>query len=244
MACGVISPNNLDMTNDSESGHVDSRPKVEQPFLKKYSSQFLFYPPSFFKEWSKYTVPLESDSLVNDWYARLFEHYSNDEVSAENSKYEVLPYCIKVKYIEQSFKTIIGYGENEIGGDTWPSFDSLSGNTFYVVPKIPSQKPILYLTQEIEKILDDYLGSGFALYSNSPKQRHPDREKEIAKYIPLSNGPSFSTYSYYTYPLITALYFFDDGVVFELRPRGFSGATIFLPDGQFESEYIVNTWIY
>lgn len=158
MACSVLSPNNL------------------------------IYPPSFFREWSNYTVPLQSDSLVNDWYAKIYDHYSSGvsffDFSAGDSKYVVLPDSIKVKYIDKSFQTIIDDENSEVGGDTWINFDSLSDNTLYVVPKIPSRKPILYLTPEIKKALDDYLDSGYSLHTNSTKKRHPDREKRISKYIP------------------------------------------------------------
>ena len=217
------------LMNISSGREAGQKPIVKQPFLWRYHSLEYAYLPSFFKVWSKYTVPLPTDSLVNDYYAKVLAHYNDDEYPDSifpDHKYEVLPYCVKVTYIEKAFGAGRDF-KNEILGD-YPELFRNRGESSYVVPKVNLDKPVLYLTPEINGLLDDYLGAGVP-----EKGYYPDRIEALSRFIQLNRGSWPGLYSYCTLPVIDEMIFYTDGVVIEITHKNVF-ETFFLPDGSFE----------
>ena len=215
---------------------VDTRPQVEQLFLQEYDSLTTASLKSFvdhWRLWSKEREPMASCSRIDQICKEVINRY--ERVSPDSASFYVYPYCIITRYSVGKFQKQDYYWDAK-------SFD---GDTVYVVPAAIDGKPVLYLTPEIEKKLNDYLHWVYEFRDGQLYEEvHHDREEILRKYLPL--GPSGDIpgyYTYYSYPMITEVTTYEDGAVVSVTIDPFNGEVLFFKDFSIGEAEVLSSWV-
>ena len=102
---------------------------------------------------------------------------------------------------------------------------------FAYVPGFDSDKEIVYVTPEIDKLLSQYVGE--------PE----DRLTGLRELIEVSRGHWGEQWYFESMPIIFSLYFYGDGFVADLRTSWCSGETVFFPDDVTKEKESLSEWI-
>lgn len=191
----------------SHGTHAADLPLVSQPFLQSYDSLSTSSIKDFMEDWLEWSEGRKTsadDTLVNRISKEVLSYYKDREV-LDSSRFTVLADRITVirtaaKFRQKRFLfSLFRINEPETAIDT-----------SYVVPAPVSSRPVLYVTSEIEKKLDQYLHWVYEYLDDGfYEEVHPDREAEIRQYCPV--GPAGDIpgyYTYYSFPRITIVYSF------------------------------------
>ena len=144
--------------SEEESEWVDPRPKVEQSFIEMYDSLSTETIASFIQDWQKWSgnrLVDATDTLVNRLYQLSLSRYTSSSIKLDSAQYVVRDYYLEIYRSEES------YTENK-------DLDSyVFTDTLFVVPPSTDGRRILYVTPEIDKLLEAYLNWVFE-YSEEP----------------------------------------------------------------------------
>lgn len=232
--------------NERDYVYVDRRPDVEQPFLHKYDSvtaKSLTRFVSDWREWSEQREKLASDSLVNAVCLQVLARYADYKSSltkeVDTSMYHVLSWCIAIYRSEENYrhKSVLSGMRRE-----WRSWVMI--DTTYVVPVAFDNRPILYLTPQIEEKLNNFLLPWGYDSDGHYIERHYDRESVLERYCsvrPAGDIPGYNSFD--TFPRITDMAFFKNGVIVAITLDPYNGVELFLPDCDIEEAYKVGEWI-
>jgi len=221
---------------EKKHSHKDPRPTVEQPFLQKYDSLTTAEIDVFISdwaEWSKQRQALATNATANDICSQVLEYYA-DKAACDSAEYSVLAYCILVRHSSKSFR---------VKRDS--ASDSFDCDTTFVIPVSCDERPVLYLTPEIDAKIDQYL-HWIYMYRDGEdyEERHLDREQIVGRYCPVQPGGDIpGYYTYYSFPRITQLIFFKNGVIVNVTIDPFRRQSLFLRKNSIEKAIVVSDWI-
>lgn len=222
--------------SEEESEWVDPRPKVEQSFIEMYDSLSTETIASFIQDWQKWSgnrLVDATDTLVNRLYQLSLSRYTSSSIKLDSAQYVVRDYYLEIYRSEES------YTENK-------DLDSyVFTDTLIVVPPSTDGRRILYVTPEIDKLLEAYLNWVFE-YSEEGYQEQRDLEKEsdLSKFIPVRPGSDIpGYYSFRTYPSINRFRFFKNCTLVEISPNPYEGDIMVLPNNDIEKASIHHRWI-
>ena len=214
------------------ANYRDHRPRVEQPFLKRNDSLTKQNFARFIREWRKWSMDQEkeaSDTMMNRYYELVLSNYPGSKSDADTLDYVVRRYCVSVFHSEEEYK--YSYHTDEYS--YYSDLDSYTyADTTYMFPPAVKGKKVLYLTQETDKLLDDYFES------------RPDRVEMAKRFIPVqSAGMLPGYYSYVTYPDIVAFYQFKNCMIAEVSPNSLIDDLFILPDYSIANYQVILNWI-
>lgn len=221
--------------------HIAEHPLISPPFLQAYDSLSTSSIKDFMKDWREWSEERKTsanDTLVNRISKEVLSYYKDREVP-DSSMFTTLADRITVIRTAAKFRqscrflSLFRIDEPEIVIDT-----------SYVVPAPVDSKPVLYVTSEIEKKLDQYLHWVYKyLDEGFYEEVHPDREAEIRQYCPICPaGDIPGYYTYYSFPRITKISIYQDGISVDVELTSLTGERLFLPDGNINEAIVYSFW--
>ena len=213
--------------SEEESKWVDQRPKVEQSFIDMYDSLSTETVASFIQDWQKWSANRlldATDTLVNRLYQLSLLRYTSNSIKLDSAQYVVRDYYLEIYRSEES------YTENK-------DLDSyVFTDTLFVVPPSIDDRGVLYVTPEIDQLLEAYL--------NWVEQRDLEKESVLSKFIPVRPGSDIpGYYSFRTYPSIYRFRYFNNCTIVEISPNPYEGDIMVLPNNDIEKASIHHRWI-
>lgn len=220
-------------TNKSygEQGQQDTlslSPPVEPTFVKdkKYHRLNKKNIDAFIQDWKGWSLELRTfstDSVVNQAINRIMSEYS-DKNQPDNSIFYSMPCCIEIRRYQGSYPPI------DVSDEYRPRYEEKQQalERYAYVPGFDSEKVILYMTPEIEKLLSQYLGGvyGFgSLVTNINKSR----VAYLSRIFYVHYGHWGGYWILNSMPMIYYLSLYDDGICAFLRTSWCSGETVFVP---------------
>ena len=194
---------------------------LSEPLSKDFFNQW--------KELSNYYAAMRSNPVIDSIYQRAFEHYLPDSI---RYKYFVLLPTVNVSIYNRSYDTIDGAHLNDL---KYKSFLKSKGS---FIPHLNTGREVLYLFDNIEKSLSQYLG-GLSVTAEDIDKEHV---KDLRNYIEVWYGHWGGYWELATMPDIYSLCVFNNGVLVFLRYSWNSGIDVFLPNES--QEFIeVSYWI-
>lgn len=183
----------------------------------------LTYPLSeaFFAQWQqlsdKYAASHPSPN-ISHVYQRVFMHFCD---SNSGYSYYVLPPCVLVRKYSSEFDT------KYYSSHTWASEDYFQdAQEFSYIPHLHTNKSVLYLFEDVEKVLGEYLGG---VKDKSRKDINQEHVDDLHQYIDLHYGHWGGYWHIETMPIISHMYFFNNGIYISLRDSWCTGKEIFMP---------------
>ena len=223
----------------ASSSDID-RPIVEQEFLQKYDSLTTDSLTDFISDWREWSEVLQAcaqDTLVNDIYSAVIDHYK-DKVEIDSALFSVLPYSVLVKNVSDDYLR-----KNRLMSFFKMMFcNKETVEISYVVPSPVNVKPILYLTPGIEDKLNTYLGWIYKWLNDGGyyEEVHYDREAALRRYSCLTTGEIPGRYIHYTFPFVSEITFYRDGASVNVDLSPFYGEVLFLSDNSAKNMRVVS----
>ena len=220
-------------TNQSfgEQGQQDKlllSPPIEPTFVKdkKYHRLNKKNIDAFIQDWKDWSLELRTfstDSVVNQAINRIRSEYSEWN-QPDNSLFYSMPCCIEIRRYQGSYPPI------DVSDEYRPRYEEKQQalERYAYVPGFDSEKVILYMTPEIEKLLSQYLGGvyGFgSLVTNINKSR----VAYLSRIFYVHYGHWGGYWILNSMPMIYYLSLYDDGICAFLRTSWCSGETVFVP---------------
>lgn len=215
-------------TNKSygEQGQQDTlslSPPVEPTFVKdkKYHRLNKKNIDAFIQDWKDWSLELRTfstDSVVNQAINRIMSEYSEWN-QPDSSLFYSMPCCIEITRYQGS------YPPND-ANEFRPGYEEKQQalERFAYVPGFDSEKVILYMTPEIEKLLSQYLG-GVDGFGNINKSR----VAYLSRIFYVHYGHWGGYWILNSMPKIYFISLYDDGICAFLLTSWCSGETVFVP---------------
>ena len=222
---------------------------IQPSFAKKYHSLTEKNFNTFLKEWKNWSVKLRSfstDPLINQAIKRVFIEYNRN--TPARCALCALPGCIEVRRYSGSFND---YPFVDALWDETPSRENMmkASDCFAYVPSFDSDKEIVYITPEIDRLLSEYVGGVCASdeYDVSDYTKwtelNEDRLTELRYLIQVNRGHWGGYWHFESMPKIRSLYFYGDGFVADLRTSWCTGETVFFPNDKTKEKACLYEWI-
>ena len=221
---------------------------IKPSFVKKYPSLTDNNFKTFLKEWKNWSVQLRSfstDSLINQAVKRVFIEYK--KTIPDSCAICSLPGSIEVRRYPGTFNE---YPFDALWDKTlkW-DYMMKASDRFAYVPSFDSDKEIVYITSEIDRLLSLYVGGvcesdeDDVLDYTKWTKINEDRLTELRYLIQVSRGHWGGYWHFESMPKIFSLYLYDDGVVANLRTSWCTGETVFLPYDKTKEKVSLSDWI-
>ncbi len=221
---------------------------IKPSFVNKYPSLNEKDFNEFINEWKKWSSQLRSfskEALINQAISRVFTEYNKN--NPDSCTLCSLPGCIEVRRYPGSFSD---YPYEVPLGETreW-EYMAKASERFAYVPSFDSDKEIVYITPEIDRLLSQYIGgvceSEEDDYTDHTKWTKVNEERlnELRKLIQVNRGHWGGYWHFESMPKIFSLYLYDDGVVADLRTSWCTGETVFLPYDKTKEKVSLSDWI-
>ncbi|MEE3463660.1 MAG: hypothetical protein VZQ27_05105 [Candidatus Cryptobacteroides sp.] len=221
-------------TNKSygEQGQQDKlllSPPIEPTFVKdkKYQRLNKKNIDAFIQDWKGWSLDLRTfstDSVVNQAINRIMSECSDKDMP-DNSIFYSMPCCIEISRYQGSFPPI------DVNDEYNPPFFEETQQAlerFAYVPGFDSDKVILYMTPEIEKLLSRYLG-GIRGFGSKVNRINKGREAYLSRFFYVHYGHWGGYWILHSMPKIIFLSLYDDGICAYLRTSWCTGETVFVP---------------
>ena len=213
-----------------EQGQQDTlllSPPVEPSFVKdkKYHRLNKKNIDAFIQDWKDWSLELRTfstDSVVNQAINRIMSEYSEWN-QPDSSLFYSMPCCIEIRRYQGSYPPI---DDNEYRPRYEERRQALE--RFAYVPGFDSDKVILYMSPEIEKLLSQYLG-GIRGFGYLLTRIDRDREAYLRRHFYVHYGHWGGYWILNSMPMIYYLGLYDDGICAYLRTSMCSGETVFVP---------------
>ena len=221
---------------------------IKPSFVKKYPSLTDNNFKTFLKEWKNWSVQLRSfstDSLINQAVKRVFIEYN--KTIPDSCAICSLPGSIEVRRYPGTFNE---YPFDALWDKTlkW-DYMMKASDRFAYVPSFDSDKEIVYITSEIDRLLSLYVGGvcesdeDDVLDYTKWTKINEDRLTELRYLIQVNRGHWGGYWHFESMPKIISLYLYDDGVVADLRTSWCTGETVFLPYDKTKEKVSLSDWI-
>lgn len=216
IACGN-KQNSFDVQLDSDS-ISESQQKQWKEAVKVTT---ITYPltNTFFAHWQRLSDEYASSHPspnIGHVYQHVFIHFCD---SNNSHSYYVLPPSVKVRKYSSEFDP--KHYHSKLDEDFFKEAPE-----FAYVPHLYTNKPVLYLFDEIEKNIGEYLGGVKDEYGKDINKEHVD---DLQQYIELHYGHWGGYWHLATMPIIFRMYFFCNGVYASLRDSWCTGKEVFMP---------------
>ena len=220
---------------------------IKPSFVKKYPSLTDNNFKTFLKEWKNWSVQLRSfstDSLINQAVKRVFIEYN--KTIPDSCAICSLPGSIEVRRYPGTFNE---YPFNALWDKTikW-DYMMKASDRFAYVPSFDSNKEIVYITPEIDRLISLYVG-GVSLSEDDVHdytkwtEINEDRLTELKHLIQVNRGHWGGYWHFESMPKIFSIYLYDDGFVADLRTSWCTGETVFLPYDKTKEKVSLSDWI-
>lgn len=219
-------------TNKSfgEQGRQDTlllSPPIEPTFVKdkKYQSLNKKNIDAFIQDWKGWSLELRTlstDSVVNQVINRIMSEYS-DKNQPDNSIFYSMPCCIEIRRYQGSYPPPIDDEYIPLYEEKQQALDR-----FAYIPGFESDKVILYMTPEIEKLLSQYLG-GIRKFGSMVTNINKSRVAYLSRFFYVHYGHWGGYWILNSMPKIYHLSLYDDGICAYLRTSWHSGESLFVP---------------
>ena len=234
-----------------ESEHPDTlviTTPIKPSFTKKYHSLTEKNFKAFLKEWKNWSVQLRSfstDSLINQAVKRIFIEYNKS--IPDSCAICSLPGSIEVRRYPGTFNE---YPFDPLWDKTLDrGYMMKASDRFAYVPSFDSDKEIVYITQEIDRLLSLYVG-GVCLSEEDDvhdytkwTEINEDRLTELRHHIQVNRGHWGGYWHFESMPRIFSIYLYADGFMADLRTSWCSGETVFLPYDKTKEKVSLSDWI-
>lgn len=173
-------------------------------------------------EYSDELRTISTDSLVNQAINRIRSEYSEWN-QPDSSLFYSMPCCIEIRRYQGS------YPPNDVN-EFRPGYEEKQQalERFTYVPSFDSDKVILYMTPEIEKILSRYLG-GICEFGSMVTNINKSRVAYLSRFFYVHYGHWGGYWILNSMPKIYHLSLYDDGICADLRTSWHSGESLFVP---------------
>ena len=189
----------------------------------------------FFSEWESWSKLIAKGALPNDFNDIFKRHFIEARDGRESeSKYIALPIRIKViKY------------NRELQSDNNTLFESIS----FFTPVVESDKPVLYLTPEVEQLLSSFIEEPLMKDEYTKKENVLEQDWEelrkrrdmINEYVPTQVAHWGDGWYFTSYPLVNLIIIGTDGYSISLSNANYSGTDLFVPWGK--DPIVTSEWI-
>ena len=201
----------------------------------------------FFKEWEIWSGLIVNGLEPNEYNALFCKHFLKAYKRTEpNGEYITLP--LRVKVIK--FDRDISPDNNEediMDFFVWKSRfsqESLPESISYFTPVIECDKKVLYLFDEVERLLSSFLDEPIKTKENVSDIDDKEvikRRLMIADHIPAARAHWGGRWFFSTYPIISSIIVGNDGYYIDLDNNNSFGETLFVPWGK--DSVVVSSWV-
>ena len=221
---------------------------IKPSFVKRYNPLTEKDFDAFLKEWKHWSAQLRSFSTassINRAIKRVFSEFNNN--NPDNCAFCSLPGCIEVRKYPGSFSDYpyeIPLGETR----EW-EYMMMASERFAYVPSFDSDKEIVYITPEIDRLLSLYVGgvceSEEDDYTDHTKWTKINEERlaELRNLIQVNRGHWGGYWHFESMPIVFSIYLYDDGFVADLRTSWCAGETVFFPYDLTKKKEYLSEWI-
>ena len=178
----------------------------------------------FFSEWESWSKLIANGALPND-YNNIFKRHFIEarDGKEEKSKYIALP--IRIKVIKNN--------------------ESIS----FFTPVVESDKPVLYLTPEVEQLLSSFIEEPLMKDEYTKKENVLEEDWEelrkrrdmINEYVPTQVAHWGDGWYFTSYPLVNLIIIGTDGYSISLSNANYYGTDLFVPWGK--DPIVTSEWI-
>lgn len=219
---------------------LDTSCAVPPGFIEKYTSLSEGNIGAFVSEWEQWSDQLRThskDTLLNRIITKIYRDYRANEAGDSCTFYAFDNYIEVRRYEGKSgeYPPLTVFPNRD---DSWDMMMKASERYCYV-PSTESNRGILYMTHEIDRLLSVYIG-GY-LSPTEEYEVNQDRLAFLRKYIQIERSHWYGWYIN-TMPIIYEIYLFDDGYAVYLRTSFSTGEIAFFPYDSSDKK-VCDEWI-
>lgn len=232
---------------------LEFKAPIPPVFAERYDSLTENNFHAFLKDWEQWSVQtrtLSTDSLLNAILTNVLEEYGAE---TEKDTCVFLSLCDVIE-IRKYQGNATDYPANQEGGwreDQDAEWDYMmnASERYCYVPSIHSDKTVLYISPEIQRLLSLYIGGVCESEEDDPTNSqkwtgiNEDRLSDLRKLIPVARGHWGGYWHFKTMPIISSIYLFDDGYVVDMRTSWCTGETVFYPYDPSREKVVNSRWI-
>lgn len=214
-------------------------PPIEPSFVKdkKYHRLNEKNIDSFIQDWKGWSIELRTfstDSVVNQAINRIMSEYPEWN-QPDSSLFYSMPCCVEIRRYQ---------GPCPTDDESIPIYEETNQalERFAYVPGFDSDKTILYMTPEIEKLLSQYLGG---IRKNGERVTSIDKSREayLRSLFYVHYGHWGGYWILYSMPKIYQLDLYDNGICADLQTSYHSGESLFVPYDTAKDVIHFDFWI-
>ncbi len=203
---------------------------VEPAFINKYDHLTETNFNAFVKDWKEWSMKLQSfssDTHVNEAIGRTISIYSKEN-HADTCTFYSLPSNIIVSKYPCNLKDYSK--EYTINSE---QITKKAEHYAYYIPDFETDKEVVYISPEIERILSLYVGGVSESESYEDERSftpiNEERLSELRQIIPAAYGHWGGYWHFESMPIIFGIFMFQDGFITNLRKSWCEGDLIFVP---------------